>query len=233
MGAAPAGGFAKVRHSAPMLSLDNAFDEADVRDFFARIRRFLGLSEDEPIEVSAEPKIDGLSASLRYENGSFTQGATRGDGTVGEDITANLKTLDEVPKTLKGGRAPAVLEVRGEVYMRRAEFARMNEKRAAAGEPVFANPRNAAAGSMRQLDPAITAGRPLHFFAYSAGRDQRREGSGREPVGFPRSPQGARLSQSIRWPSSAATSRRPSPFMPRSAPSAPICPMTSTASSTR
>jgi DNA ligase (NAD+) len=169
VGAAPAGGFAKVRHSAPMLSLDNAFDEADVRDFFARIRRFLGLSEDEPIEVSAEPKIDGLSASLRYENGKFTQGATRGDGTVGEDITANLKTLEEVPKTLKGGRAPAVLEVRGEVYMRRAEFARMNEKRAAAGEPVFANPRNAAAGSTRQLDPSITAGRPLHFFAYSAG----------------------------------------------------------------
>ena len=169
VGAAPASGFAKVRHSAPMLSLDNAFDEADVRDFFARIRRFLGLSEDEPIEVSAEPKIDGLSASLRYEDGTLAQGATRGDGTVGEDITANLKTLADVPKRLKGGHPPAVLEVRGEVYMRRSEFAKMNEKRAAAGEAVFANPRNAAAGSTRQLDPAITAGRPLHFFAYSAG----------------------------------------------------------------
>src|SRR5262249_53766573 len=156
-------------HSAPMLSLENAFDEADVRDFFARIRRFLGLSESEPIEVSAEPKIDGLSASLRYEDGDFAQGATRGDGTVGEAIAANLRTLAEVQKKVTGGRGPAVLVVRGEVYMRRGEFSRMNERRAAAGEPVFANPRNAAAGSTRQLDPSITAGRPLHFFAYSAG----------------------------------------------------------------
>jgi DNA ligase (NAD+) len=169
VGAAPAGGFAKVRHSLPMLSLDNAFAESDVRDFFARVRRFLGLAEDTAVEVSGEPKIDGLSASLRYENGRFVQGATRGDGTVGEEITENLKTLADVPKTLKGARPPKVLEVRGEVYMRRTEFARMNEKRAAAGELIFANPRNAAAGSVRQLDPTITAGRPLHFFAYAPG----------------------------------------------------------------
>ncbi len=169
VGAAPAGGFAKVRHSLPMLSLDNAFEESDVHDFFARVRRFLGLAEDGPIQVTAEPKIDGLSASLRYENGRFAQGATRGDGMVGEDITENLMTLDDVPKALKGAHPPKLLEVRGEVYMRRAEFAKLNERRAAADEPVFANPRNAAAGSVRQLDPKVTAGRPLHFFAYAAG----------------------------------------------------------------
>ncbi len=169
VGAPPAGGFAKVRHSLPMLSLDNAFEESDVRDFFARVRRFLGLAEDAAIEVTAEPKIDGLSANLRYENGRFVQGATRGDGMVGEDITENLKTLDDVPKMLKGTHPPKLLEVRGEVYMRRAEFAKMNERRAAADKPVFANPRNAAAGSVRQLDPKITAGRPLHFFAYAPG----------------------------------------------------------------
>jgi DNA ligase (NAD+) len=169
VGAAPAGGFAKVKHAQPMLSLDNAFEEGDVRDFFARVRRFLALSDDEIIEVTAEPKIDGLSASLRYENGRFARGATRGDGTVGEDITANLKTLDDLPKTLKGSRRPRVLEVRGEVYMRRADFAKLNQRRAAAEEPVFANPRNAAAGSVRQLDASITANRPLHFFAYAPG----------------------------------------------------------------
>ncbi len=170
VGAAVASGFAKVRHALPMLSLDNAFEEADVRDFFARVRRFLGLKEDEAIEVAAEPKIDGLSASLRYEDGRFVQGATRGDGAEGEDITANLMTLTDVPQLLKGHRGGGVFEVRGEVYMRRDEFAKLNQRREKAGEPQFANPRNAAAGSTRQLDPTITAERPLHFFAYAPGQ---------------------------------------------------------------
>jgi DNA ligase (NAD+) len=169
VGAAPASGFAKVTHRRPMLSLDNAFEDADVRDFDARVRRFLKLDAAEKLELVAEPKIDGLSISLRYEDGKFVQGATRGDGEVGEDVTANLRTLDDVPPLLKGRKVPAVLEVRGEVYMPRADFAKMNEARAAAGEPVFANPRNAAAGGLRQLDPAITATRPLRFFGYASG----------------------------------------------------------------
>jgi DNA ligase (NAD+) len=169
VGAAPAAGFAKVTHARPMLSLDNAFDEDDAREFVARIRRFLGLPESKKIEFVAEPKIDGLSASLRYENGKFVQGATRGDGTVGEDITANLRTLKDVPPTLHGRHIPEVLEVRGEVYMRRADFQKLNEERAKAGEPVFANPRNFAAGSVRQIDPKMTAARPLRFFAYAWG----------------------------------------------------------------
>jgi len=166
VGAKPAERFEKVRHSRPMLSLDNAFTEEDVRDFFARAKRFLGLPEDEKLALIAEPKIDGLSASLRYENGELVLGATRGDGAEGENVTANLKTIRDVPKTFGGKKPPKVFEVRGEVYMSHADFAAMNERQQKAGEKIFANPRNAAAGSLRQLDPAITARRPLRFFAY-------------------------------------------------------------------
>jgi len=172
VGAAPAAGFSKVRHAVPMLSLENAFDENDVRRFFDGVRRYIKeLKDDEslPIEVVAEPKIDGLSASLRYEDGLFVQGATRGDGSTGEDITANLRTVRDVPKRLAGGRWPDVLEVRGEVYMGKDDFLAMNRRQEKAGEKVFANPRNAAAGSLRQLDPAVTARRPLSFFAYAWG----------------------------------------------------------------
>jgi DNA ligase (NAD+) len=169
VGAAPATGFAKVTHARPMLSLDNGFSEDDAREFVARIRRFLGLKDDTEVELVAEPKIDGLSASLRYENGLFVQGATRGDGTVGEDVTANLRTIIDLPKRLQGKRIPKVLEVRGEVYMRHADFQKLNAERVAAGEPVFANPRNFAAGTVRQIDPKMTASRPLRFFAYAWG----------------------------------------------------------------
>ena len=168
VGAAPSAGFAKVTHAAPMLSLGNAFDAEDVMDFYARVRRFLGLDEGDPIEMVAEPKIDGLSISLRYEDGAFVLGATRGDGTVGENVTRNLRTMDDVPDRLTGA-APSVLEVRGEVYMGKDDFLALNRGREEAGEPSFANPRNAAAGSLRQLDPTITAGRPLRLFAYGLG----------------------------------------------------------------
>jgi DNA ligase (NAD+) len=175
VGAAPAAGFAKVTHAIPMLSLENAFDDEDVRDFFAGIRNFFRRPDDvarvaeDAIEITAEPKIDGLSAALRYEGGRLVLGATRGDGVTGEDVTQNLRTLASVPKTLAGRGWPEVLEVRGEVYMERAGFFAINAEREAAGEPVFANPRNVAAGSLRQLDPAITARRPLKFFAYAWG----------------------------------------------------------------
>ena len=170
VGAAPSGRFAKVRHAVPMLSLDNAFAEDDVVDFVGRIRRFLRLPDDEEIAFSAEPKIDGLSMSLRYEDGELVTGATRGDGAEGEDVTANIKTLKEVPHRLKGRRVPAVCEVRGEVYMTKANFLKLNERQKAAGDTIFANPRNSAAGSLRQKDPSITASRPLGFFAYGWGQ---------------------------------------------------------------
>jgi DNA ligase (NAD+) len=169
VGAAPSARFAKVRHAVPMLSLDNAFAEDDVRDFVGRIRRFLRLADDENIAFSAEPKIDGLSMSLRYESGTLVTGATRGDGNEGEDVTANIKTLADVPQRLKGGGIPAVCELRGEVYMTKHAFLALNKRQAETGGQIFANPRNSAAGSLRQKDPSITASRPLGFFAYAWG----------------------------------------------------------------
>ena len=170
IGAAPAAGFAKVVHRRPMLSLDNAFTEAEMAGFIAGIRRWLKELRDDPdraLLMMAEPKIDGLSVSLRYEDGCFVVGATRGDGSTGENVTRNLATLADIPGRIDG--APAIFEVRGEVYMTKADFAELNERQRAAGSKVFANPRNAAAGSLRQLDPAITRARPLRFFAYSWG----------------------------------------------------------------
>src|SRR5260221_7485286 len=169
VGAAPTGKFKKVRHAVPMLSLDNAFAEQDVVDFVARIRRFLKLSEDEKLAFSAEPKIDGLSMSLRYEKGELITAATRGDGAEGEDVTANIRTLKDVPHTLRGKTVTPVCEVRGEVYMTKSGFLALNKRQAEAGEQTFVNPRNSAAGSLRQKDPTITATRPLGFFAYAWG----------------------------------------------------------------
>lgn len=171
VGAKPAQGFAKRAHRQPMLSLDNAFAESDIDEFFASVRRFLKELRDDPaipIAVLAEPKIDGLSANLTYEQGVFVAGATRGDGETGEDVTANLRTLADIPARLHGA-VPERIEIRGEVYMARSDFLTLNRAQEQAGEKIFANPRNAAAGSLRQLDPAITASRPLRFFAYAWG----------------------------------------------------------------
>ncbi|WAX97762.1 NAD-dependent DNA ligase LigA [Aminobacter sp. NyZ550] len=168
VGAAVSEKFGKVTHVVPMLSLDNAFADEDVSEFVGRIRRFLRLSADEPVVITAEPKIDGLSLSIRYENGRLVTAATRGDGQVGENVTANARTIADIPNVLKGDFAE-VLEVRGEVYMSHADFAELNRRNAEAGKQIFANPRNAAAGSLRQLDTSITASRPLRFFAYAWG----------------------------------------------------------------
>ena len=167
VGAEAGDGFAKARHSAPMLSLDNAFTDEDVADFATRIRRFLGLPAEEVVAFTAEPKIDGLSLSLTYEKGKLKRAATRGDGQTGEDVTQNARTLKDIPAKLKGAGWPESIEIRGEVYMAKSDFAALNAREAAAGRKTFANPRNAAAGSLRQLDVEITKSRPLRFFAYA------------------------------------------------------------------
>ena len=169
VGAQPAAKFAKVRHAVPMLSLGNAFSDEEAGEFVERVRRFLRLPHDEAVAFTAEPKIDGLSCTLRYENGRLVRAATRGDGREGEDVTANVRTLADIPQELSGSKVPEICEVRGEVYMTKSAFLALNERQKAAGRQPFANPRNSAAGSLRQLDPAITASRPLGFFAYGWG----------------------------------------------------------------
>lgn len=187
--------FGKVKHGVPMLSLENAFADEDVSDFVDRIRRFLALPADEELAITAEPKIDGLSASLRYENGKFVLGATRGDGAVGEDVTANLRTLKDIPQSLRGRGLPEIIEVRGEVFMSHADFAKLNRDQEAREEKTFANPRNAAAGSLRQLDPEVTSRRPLRFFAYTWGEATKLPGKTQSEIieafaewGFPTNP---------------------------------------------
>jgi len=184
LGAAPTSALAKVTHARQMLSLDNAFSAEEVEDFVGRVRRFLSLAGSEPVALTAEPKIDGLSCSLRYEQGKLVLAATRGDGTVGEDVTANARTIGDIPQVLSG--APDVLEVRGEVYMSKADFAALNQRQEAAGGKIFANPRNAAAGSLRQKDAGVTAARPLGFLAHGWGEIS-------EPLGETQSEAMARL----------------------------------------
>jgi DNA ligase (NAD+) len=170
VGISPKSKFGKITHDVPMLSLDNAFTMGDVEDFLKRATKFLGLPAGTQLEVVAEPKIDGLSSALTYENGHFVHGATRGDGFMGEDITQNLLTIGDIPLELKSGPIPKHIEIRGEVYMTHKDFAALNETREKEGQPLFANPRNAAAGSVRQLDALITKSRPLHFFAYGVAQ---------------------------------------------------------------
>jgi DNA ligase (NAD+) len=169
VGAKPSEKFAKITHARPMLSLANAFSDQDVVDFVERIRSFLNWPVDAELAITSEPKIDGLSLSLRYEDRKLVSAATRGDGETGEDVTPNVRTMSEIPHLLRGEHASRIAEIRGEVYLRKDDFASLNARQAEAGEKVFANPRNAAAGSLRQLDPRITAARPLRFFAYAWG----------------------------------------------------------------
>lgn len=169
VGATPSGTFSKILHARPMLSLGNAFSAEDVTDFVDRLRRFLSLEADAPLALTAEPKIDGLALSLRYEQGRLIQAATRGDGREGENVTANARTIADIPEKLTGDNIPEIFELRGEVYMNHADFEALNTRAVEEGGKVFANPRNAAAGSLRQLDPAITKARPLRFFAYGWG----------------------------------------------------------------
>ncbi|MEL7109315.1 MAG: NAD-dependent DNA ligase LigA [Pseudomonadota bacterium] len=169
VGVAVSDGFGKIEHGAPMLSLDNAFSDEDVHDFADRIRRFLGLEAETELAITAEPKIDGLSLSLTYENGKLQKAATRGDGRVGEDVTANARTLSDVPENLAGSGWPDRIEIRGEVYMADADFLALNAQEEAAGRKLYMNPRNAAAGGLRQKDPSVTAKRPLKFYAYAWG----------------------------------------------------------------
>mgnify|MGYP005850308897 CR=1 FL=1 len=173
VGAPPVEAFGKVRHRMPMLSLSNAFSEEEIEEFVNRIRRFLGMKPSEPIDFTAEPKIDGLSISIRYEHGRLVLAATRGDGTEGENVTANVLTIRGLPHEVRAPDFPEVIDVRGEIYLAHADFERLNAQQAAAGQKVFANPRNAAAGSLRQLDPKVTASRPLRFFAYAWGEVSR------------------------------------------------------------